>query len=176
MSPKARRAFLAVSLIASLAAARWVASQEAPAQPQLRERDESPQRARATSPSPARAQAAAPAVQTEELAVEKLTRPAGGAHFANLFPDSTWEPPPAKRASREPAPPAPTAPPLPFSYFGKLSEDGHTTVFLNGANRNYAARVGDVLDGQYKVDDIRDAAIVLTYLPLQLQQTLSFGN
>jgi hypothetical protein len=57
-----------------------------------------------------------------------------------------------------------------------MSDDGQTIVFLNAADRSYAVRIGDVLDGRYKVDDIKERTMVLTYLPLQQQQMLNIGD
>ena len=72
-------------------------------------------------------------------------------------------------------PPRPEAPPLPFTYLGKLVEDGRTTLFLAREDRNYVVRTGDTIDGTYRIEEIRDAAAVLVYLPLKSKQTLAFA-
>ena len=72
-------------------------------------------------------------------------------------------------------PPRPEAPPLPFTYLGKLVEDGRTTLFLAREDRNYVVRAGDTIDGTYRIEEIRDAAAVFVYLPLKSKQTLAFA-
>jgi hypothetical protein len=74
-----------------------------------------------------------------------------------------------------PLPPPPQAPPLPFAYLGKLAEGDSTTVFLSFGDRNLVVRTGDVIDNNYRVDEVTDAAVVLTYLPLTVKQTLPIG-
>ena len=65
---------------------------------------------------------------------------------------------------------------MPFAYLGKLVEDATTTVFLARQDRNYIVRAGDTIDGTYRVERIGDDALVVTYLPLKIQQTLPFGE
>ncbi len=48
-------------------------------------------------------------------------------------------------------------------------------LFLSRNDVHYVARVNDVLDGTYRVDKISDNEAVLTYIPLNVQQTLPFG-
>ncbi len=72
-------------------------------------------------------------------------------------------------------PPPPQAPPLPFAYLGKLAEGDNTTVFLSMGDRNLVVRTGDVIDNNYRVEEVTDAAVVLTYLPLTMKQTLPIG-
>jgi hypothetical protein len=59
---------------------------------------------------------------------------------------------------------------------GQLLEDGALTVFLTRQNQNYAVKAGDALDGGYRVDSINNQRMVLTYLPLNMQQSLAIGN
>jgi hypothetical protein len=67
-------------------------------------------------------------------------------------------------------------PPLPFTYMGKMLEDGETVVFLTRGDRNYLARKGATLDGQYRVDAIGPRTMVLTYLPAKAKQSLAIGS
>lgn len=71
-----------------------------------------------------------------------------------------------------PAPP----PPMPFTYMGKMLEDGETVVFLTRGDRNYVVRKGATLDGQYRVDEIGPRTMVLTYLPAKAKQSLAIGS
>ena len=73
-------------------------------------------------------------------------------------------------------PPKPTTPTLPFSYAGKLVEDGNALVFLIDGNRNLAVRTGDVIDGVWRIESIRPPTIILAYLPLKTVVPLVIGE
>lgn len=75
-----------------------------------------------------------------------------------------------------PKPTKPVVPPLPFTYIGKVIEDGQVTVFLEKQKRNYLVRGGEVIDGTYRVDKVETTKVVLTYLPLEEQQMVIFGE
>jgi len=70
----------------------------------------------------------------------------------------------------------PQPPPLALFYLGKLIEADRTTVFLAGGSRNWAVRVGDTIDGAYRVEAIGDRTITLTYLALGTRQELEIGT
>lgn len=77
----------------------------------------------------------------------------------------------------EPLPlPKPTTPALPFSYAGKLVEDGNALVFLIHGNRNLAVRTGDVIDGVWRIESIRPPTMILAYLPLKTVVPLVIGE
>jgi hypothetical protein len=78
----------------------------------------------------------------------------------------------------EAPPAAPSAPPLPFTYIGKMQEGetGPVTIYLAQGEQAYSVKQGDVIDQTYRVESIDAAHIVLTYLPLAVKQTLTFGN
>ena len=65
----------------------------------------------------------------------------------------------------------PMAPPLPFQYFGRLTENGKTEVFVLRGDELLAIEPGQTL-GEYRVDRVGDKAIAFTYLPLKTPQTL----
>jgi len=67
-------------------------------------------------------------------------------------------------------------PPLPFKYLGKWTLKGRTTVFLERDHLPYAARLGQNLDREYRVDAIEANQLVLTYLPLGTRHVLTFSN
>lgn len=100
-----------------------------------------------------------------------------------LFSPHSWrvEPPPAPPAAWTPPPPAPAPPPpeapaLPFEFIGKLDDAERLRVFLTRGERIYTVTVGDVIDGTYRVERIGGSEMVMTYLPLNLTQTLSVGG
>jgi hypothetical protein len=70
----------------------------------------------------------------------------------------------------------PAAPPLPFTYMGRVVENGSEAIFLATAQQNYMARSGDVLESHYRIDSIDDVQVVFTYLPLKSVQTLEIGE
>lgn len=85
-------------------------------------------------------------------------------------------PPPPPVPVAPPPPPPPSAPPLALSYLGKLGEDGKYTVFLSMRGKNYAVKAGDVIAQTYRVEEIRPPQLTVTYLPLNIQQTLRIGE
>jgi hypothetical protein len=64
---------------------------------------------------------------------------------------------------------------LPFTYMGKMDENGELTVFLTKGEVPYVAKVGSVLDGQYRVDSIQPPMVEFTYIPLGQKQILNIG-
>lgn len=68
---------------------------------------------------------------------------------------------------------APTpAPPLPFRYIGRIVQDGRVEVLLLRGAQHFSVVAGDTLGVQYRVDQVSEAEIVFTYLPLNIQQSL----
>ena len=101
---------------------------------------------------------------------------AKGELFANL----NWTPPPPPPApAPAPAPPpkpaAPVTPPLPFTFVGMLERGAaKPEAFLAKGEALLVVSVGDTLDNNtYRVDSLNANEIVMTYLPLNTQQTLS---
>lgn len=78
----------------------------------------------------------------------------------------------ARRASKPPPAPTPVAPPLAIKYLGRVSDGRVTRVFLVHQEKNYATKVGERIDGLYRLDSIRDDVLELTYLPLGIKQKL----
>jgi hypothetical protein len=102
----------------------------------------------------------------------KLDRQLLPVDVKDMFAGKSWyvAPPPPRAAP-------PSAPPLPFVYMGKLAEEGEKiVVLLTKQDRSYAVREGDVLDNAYRVDEIRAPVMILTYLPLNIKQTIQIGE
>ena len=99
---------------------------------------------------------------------------------ASLFSAHSWyvappAPPPAPVVVM--APPAPTAPPLPFAYMGSYRPEGAVpTFFLTSGDRVYDVKIGDTLDNTYSVDGVKSGQLLLTYIPLKIQQSLAVGD
>ena len=107
---------------------------------------------------------------------------------STLVPDAGAEPPardPFSARSWRPAAPAqgalaapaaPTAPAPPYAFVGKKQEAGAWEVFLARGEQNFLAREGQVLEGQWRVDQVQPPTLTLTYLPLDARQTLAIGE
>jgi len=66
-----------------------------------------------------------------------------------------------------------TAPPLPFQYFGRLTEKGKTEVFVLRGDELLTITAGQKI-GDYRVDSVSESRIAFTYLPMKMKQTLDF--
>jgi len=73
-------------------------------------------------------------------------------------------------------PPVPVAPALPFSLAGRMDEPGATVAILQRQDRTYIVRVGDEIDGTYRVIEIGPGSVVFLYLPLNERQTARFAT
>jgi len=109
-------------------------------------------------------------VPTTNLAYQPRPRIEGEPE--DIFPGDA---PPEEIAAAAP-PPKPVTPPLPFSYAGKLVEDGNALVFLTHGTRNLAVRPGDVIDGVWRVESIRPPTMMMGYLPLKTVVPLVIGE
>lgn len=155
-TPKRRAMVLAVGLVATLGAVKWVDSREkslvasgpdAVHHPNIRN----------------------PSLPKIEVDLSKLNRDLGSDEVGELFTTKSWQPPtPPPALSKS----EPVAPPLPFTYIGRLEETEGSTVFLSRDNRNYVVRTGDTLDNTYQVKEISDHAVIMTHLPTGISQTL----
>lgn len=108
-----------------------------------------------------------------DILMDKLKRPALPENAKDMFASKSWYVPPPVSVTR----PAPTAPPLPFVYVGKMLEAGkNSTVFLERQNRIFVVHEGDAIDSNYRVDAINAPVMTLTYLPLDIKQTVQIGE
>ncbi len=124
----------------------------------------------------------------EQLDVSKLGQRKFSALAGELFVSTTWAPKKpqanlqeqaaiaAQTAKASAPPPAPTAPPLQFKYAGKAIADNETWIFLSQAGENLIAKLGGKINDKYRLDSINDDAITMTYLPLNIKQTLTINN
>lgn len=109
--------------------------------------------------------------RSDEVPTIALSRKPPAEEMSDVFRSTSWYVPPPPP---EPAPPAP--PPLPFTYIGMMQEGMGKVVFLAKQDNSYAIRKGDVLDGTYRVEEIKESEVVLTYLPLNMKQSMSIGG
>ena len=138
----------------------------------------------ATAPEGSTAAASAPA---RDIGLERLDRRQaalgddGGdkpGTEVDLFGAVSWRPPesPAARASPPPPPPKPVAPAFPYAYLGALTEDGVRTAFFSKGERVLPVKAGDVVDAAYRVDEMTDKQMTLTYMPLNESMVVALGT
>lgn len=65
----------------------------------------------------------------------------------------------------------PVAPPLPFKYFGRLTENGKSEIYVM-RDQDLLTVVPGLNLGDYRVDQVGENQISFTYLPLKTKQTL----
>jgi hypothetical protein len=98
---------------------------------------------------------------------------------------SAWQPAPPPAAPPPPAvvapvaaPAPPSAPPPPYQMIGRLVEgEGAQSVevaLLSGPNRALSVKRGDVIDGQWRVEQIGSSGVSLTWLPARIPQNIVF--
>jgi hypothetical protein len=71
---------------------------------------------------------------------------------------------------------APEAPPLPFTYAGKLIEDGKYTVFLLAGGQSFAVHAGDVIESVWRLKAFNPPKIIFVYMPLKLEVAMDIGE
>lgn len=129
-----------------------------------------------SKPSPKRR-----AAQMVKAAFVSTDRIASSSLASSLFHVQSWyvappPPPPPPPAAYVPPPP-PTAPPLPFAFMGSYkAQDGASTYYLMAGEKVFDVKVGDVLENNYSVDGVKAGQLLLTYMPLKIQQTLAVGD
>lgn len=126
---------------------------------------------------------ASPAPPALRIELERLGRRDGAEadpEVGSAFAAVSWfvpPPPPPPPPPRKPAPPPPpSAPPLPFSFLGRYVEDGVLVILLVRGDRIYTVSEGEVIDNTYRVERLTRGGLELTYLPLDIRQTLSTGE
>jgi Cohesin domain len=77
-------------------------------------------------------------------------------------------PKPVAKKAQQPAPVAatPVAPPVPYRFAGKIITGSEEEVFVSKGDAVVPVKVGDTLDGMYKVESISAERIEIVYLPL----------
>lgn len=166
--PQPRQLVLFTALGLSLAATAWVS----------REDDVEPV---AAAPRRATATTAASDTQTDwpgAAASARAAWPAMDTAARNAWGEATpvtaAPPPTSELTEMAEAPAPPAAPPFPYQLVGRLT-DGASRAILNNAQRSAVVGVGEVVDGQWRVDAIEPGGLRLTFLPLGLSQFISFA-
>jgi hypothetical protein len=113
----------------------------------------------------------APAPEAE-IDLGKLPRVEASVPQIDPFARRSFAPAAQPSAAAAAAPAAPTAPPLPFRYFGKLTEKGKTEVYVMRGEDLISIAAGEKIGGEYRVERITESTISFTYLPLKTSQTM----
>jgi hypothetical protein len=101
---------------------------------------------------------------------------------SDVFNQTSWyvaPPPPPKSLEPPPPPPpppAPVAPQLPFTYLGRYGDTNSRTVILSKGDKVYTVTVGETIENTYRVEKFTPGVVNLTYLPLNIVQTLRTGE
>ncbi|MDP1928216.1 MAG: hypothetical protein Q8K62_06855 [Thiobacillus sp.] len=99
---------------------------------------------------------------------------------SHAFRAMSWyvpPPPPPRMPPPKPLPPPPpTAPPMPFSFMGLYEEDGVQVILLIKGDRIYTVSEGEVIDSIYRVERLNGGQLEVTYLPLNIKQSISAGG
>ncbi len=66
------------------------------------------------------------------------------------------------------------APPLPFSFLGRWTEQGRTTVFLRRGDKTVAVGSNGRIDDTYQLRAINEQGLLIEHLPSRSTQTLRF--
>lgn len=150
----------AIPVLALALAASVVAGRERPLDP-------------APTPAPrieTRLDAERAAAEDLDLAqLERADLPAA-APAVDPFARRSFAPPAPQEAPAAPA--QPTAPPLPFTYVGKMIEDGKLTVFVARGAESLALTGKQKIDDSYRVEAVSESSVTFTFLPLKTRQEL----
>ncbi|QVL45262.1 MAG: hypothetical protein KFB94_08370 [Methylophilaceae bacterium] len=95
----------------------------------------------------------------------------------NLFSAQTWQPLLTKadyKARLAPSPPL--APPVPYTYVGKVEEEGEIEYFVLQQNKLINLKMGQLLQGQWRLDSEDTQYLNWTFVPMDLPQTLPKQN
>lgn len=172
MKPAYRKAIL-LSLLAGVAVLAWFAPE--PADQRVSSgAGVTPQKGKAESKAASTGNAQNAAQTNAPIVAALPERAALGKAKQEIFGPQSWLPPPPK-AAPPPPPPPPTPPPNPFRFAGRVVQDGQTQIFLTKGDAPLPVKVGEVLDGTYRVDAIGSDSVAMTYLPLNHKENVAIG-
>jgi hypothetical protein len=135
-------------------------------------------RTAAAPPQPVLAEAAPPALDIHPRIDDDEPGNAFAKHswLATAPNQAPIEPPAVSRAIKPTIVASNGAPALPIRFLGRFVDDGQAAYFLQVADRNVVAHVGDKVDDNYTLDSAIGDTLTFTYLPLHQQQVLAAGG
>jgi hypothetical protein len=164
-SPRWRQGLLLLALLASIAASYRAKHAEADA----------PGAIEAVARNVPAPPAAPPGAAEEDapLDLKRLARRELAGAGIDAFRAKSWHAPPPPAPEPEPEP-EPAAPPLPFQFVGRTEEvgGGKTVIYLAHNNEFHAVSAGEEFAGHYRLERVGEAALVIRYLPLSIDQDL----
>ena len=164
--PAPRQIALFAALGISLAATAWVASHDEP---------------EVAAPAPRRSVVASKAVTPQDWPGPASTERAAWPE-ADPQARRAWGEAPAPAATAAPTPPAAAeheahaadaAPPFPYELVGRMT-DSRPRAVLNGAQRSLVLGVGEIVDGQWRIEAIEPGGLRVTRLPDGPSQFIAF--
>lgn len=89
---------------------------------------------------------------------------------------AAWGPPPPAPDAKplQQAPTAPQSPVFPYTLIGRLEDAGVAHALLSGPLRTIDARVGDLIDGQWRVEAVLPNGVELVWVPGGQRQLVSY--
>ncbi len=152
-----RRFALMAALLVTLATTGWLALQpDDEAQPAVAALVAPVEKRRPASPTPG---PAARQPHTPARPVSAWGTPAPGAVAA-------WAAPATVQAALPASAPERSAPPrFPYTWIGRVDDGASVQALLNGPQRSFGVRAGEVLDGRWRVEAIAATRLQLTWLP-----------
>jgi hypothetical protein len=108
--------------------------------------------------------AAAPSAAAKTAAPRRAPWPAAPAPaLAAWSAPAASAPAPAAVAAAASQPEA--TPRFPYTWIGRIDTGGDVQVLLNGPQRSFGARAGEVLDGRWRIEHVAATRLQLTWLP-----------
>jgi hypothetical protein len=95
---------------------------------------------------------------------------------SELFGAPPPPPAPVKKAQPAPVAAAPVAPPVPYRFAGKVLKGSEQEVLVSKGDLVFPVKVGDTLDGMYRVESISAERIELLYLPLGTRDRIAVSS
>ena len=65
---------------------------------------------------------------------------------------------------------------MPFTYLGSYQDASRLVIILSKGDRVYTVSPSDVIEGNYRVESIKGQSLEMTYLPLNIRQTINVGG
>jgi len=167
-----KQKMLALALLLTLAAAAWLATQDDDSAVDV---VEVPTKKHLDAPQAA----AADGLPVLPVFAERQYADGDAASSTNLFKAQRKMAvlTPAAIAAQEQAAAEAAAPPqapaLPFTYLGTVDDNGSNIIFLSKDQRLYTIKIGDTLDGQYRLEEAGKTSLQFLYLPLNIKQSLN---
>jgi hypothetical protein len=65
---------------------------------------------------------------------------------------------------------------MPFSFLGRYVDGERQTILLVKGERIYTVAEGEVIENTYRVERLQGGVLEMTYLPLNIKQTITTGQ